>query len=102
MAPADCESVADLLCSCYDLLGILSIDYLGRKEILKYDSSKVLQQLYNTATYALPALSQMGLQNNTNNLKELTGWFLQNLCIRMKPSIVKEVCELKLYPFFIL
>jgi hypothetical protein len=74
--PADCEAIADLICACYELLGILSTDDLGRREILKFDSTKVLQQLYSTAAFALPALSQMGLQNNMNNIKDLTGWFL--------------------------
>ena len=101
-AVADCDAVADLLCACYELLGLLSTDDLGRREILKFDSTKVLQQLYNTAAFALPALSQMGLQQSTNNLKELTGWFLQNLSIGMRSTIVKEVCNLKLYPFYIL
>ena len=80
----------------------MASDDLGRKEILRFDNKRVFVQLYNSATYAIPALGFMDLAVNQQNLKEQSGYFLRTVTIGIRSSIVKQAVECKLYPFFIL
>lgn len=89
--PAECESVADLLCISYEWLGFLASDDLGRSELLRMCNYRVYQQLYNTATYAMPVLQLMGLTASLDNLKELSGSFLRNMTLKQKNKNRKAI-----------
>lgn len=43
--PADCISVADLICICYEFLGLVAVESIGRKELMKFGSNKIFTQL---------------------------------------------------------
>jgi hypothetical protein len=100
--PCGLKTVVSLLQHCFEWLGILASDDLGRREILKFNQDRWLLLIKKISENIIPLLGYMDMRKEQDSLTEQTAWFFMSASAGISKLLVDQVGALKIYPGFIL